>query len=94
MTDHPERPHPPEPDDPTPPDLEPARPEEEGVPDEEPDAMQLEAAHLLANKARPTLREQGFDDEQIRAWATTYTAEFGSGDVDRFLAWIDEEQQR
>ena len=94
MTDHPERPQPPEPDEPAPPDLEPARPEEEGVPDEEPDAMQLEAAHLLANKARPTLHEQGFDDEQIRAWATTFTAQFGSGDVARFLAWIDEEQQR
>jgi hypothetical protein len=93
MTEHADRPRPPEPDGSTPPDLEPARPEKEGVPDDEPDAMQLEAAQLLANKSRPTLRQQGFDDEQIRAWATTFTARFGSGDVDRFLAWIDREQQ-
>jgi hypothetical protein len=92
MTEHPERPHPPEPDGPEPPQLEPSRPEEEGVPDEQPDAMQVEPARLLANQARPSLHEQGFDDEQIRAWATTFTARFGSGDVDRFLAWIDEEQ--
>lgn len=93
MTEHPERPHPPEPDENTPPDLEPARPEEEGVPDEQPDAMQLEAARLLANEARATLHEQGFDDEQILAWATTFTAEFGSGSVAQFLAWIDEEER-
>jgi hypothetical protein len=100
MTEHAERAHPPEPDSPKPPepdspkppDLDPARPEDEGVPDEQPDAMQVEPARLLANEARPTLHEQGFDDEQIRAWATTFTARFGSGDVDRFLAWIDEEQ--
>ena len=94
MTDHPERPHPPEPDASGPGELEPAEPEEEGVPDEEPDAMQLQAARLLANEARPTLHAQGFDDEQILAWATTYTAWFGSGDVDHFLAWIDEEEQQ
>jgi len=94
MSDFPERPRPPEPEGSSPPDLEPARPEEEGVPDKEPDAMQLEGARLLAGKARPVLREQGFEDDQIRAWATTFIAEFGSGDVDRFLAWIDEEQQR
>ena len=95
MSDHfPERKQPPEPADEMPPDLDPARPEEEGVPDKEPDPMQLEAARLLANKARPTLREQGFEDEQILAWATTFTEEFGSGDAARFLTWIAEEQQR
>ncbi len=94
MSDAAERPRPPEPEDASPPDLEPARPEEEGVPDKRPDAMQIEAARLLAAKARELLHEQGFDDEQIHAWATTYTAEFGSGDVDRFLAWIATEQQR
>ncbi len=89
-----ERQRPPEPEDRVAPDLEPAHPEETGVPDEVPDAMQIEAANLLANKARSILRDQGFNDEQIDAWATTYTAEFGSGDVHQFLAWIAEEQQR
>lgn len=94
MTDHPQRRQPPEPDGPQASDLEPEGPEQRGVPDEEPDPMQLEAARLLANDARPTLREQGFDDEQILAWATTFTAWFGSGDADQFLAWIDEQQRR
>ncbi|MGM0618383.1 MAG: hypothetical protein ACQEUI_09620 [Actinomycetota bacterium] len=94
MAEQPDRPHPPEPDDPTSLDLEPAGPEEEGVPDDEPDAMQLEAARLLANEARPGLHEQGFDDEQILAWATTFTARFGSGDVDQFLTWIEEQERQ
>jgi hypothetical protein len=76
------------------PDVEPTRPEAQGVPDASPDPMDLEAARLLANEARPTLHAQGFDDEQIDAWATTYTARFGSGDTDRFLAWIETEQSR
>jgi hypothetical protein len=91
--DLPDRPEPPEPRDEVP-DLEPARPEEEGVPDRSTDPMQLEPARLLANDARVHLRDQGFDDEQILAWATTYVAEYGSGGVEEFLAWIDEAQDR
>lgn len=94
MTDSPQPPRPPQPESSAPPDLEPARPEDEGVPDEQPDPMQLEGARLLASTAREELRSQGFEEDQILAWATTYTAEFGSGDRDHFLAWIDAEQER
>jgi hypothetical protein len=91
--DHlPDRPEPPEPRGGTP-DLTPAEPEQEGVREEAPDQMQYEAARMLANDAKPRLHGQGFDDDQIRAWASTYVAEFGSGSVDEFLAWIDAEQR-
>lgn len=89
----PDRPAPPEPRAGTP-DLAPREPEQEGVVEEMPDQMQYEAARLLANHAKPQLHDQGFDDEQIRSWANTYVAEFGSGSVDDFLAWIDAEQRR
>lgn len=72
--------------------VDPTGPEAQGVPDIQPDPMDLEGARLLANDARPALHAEGFDDEQIDAWATTYTARFGSGDTERFLAWIEEEQ--
>jgi hypothetical protein len=72
---------------------EPAHPEEAGVEPETPDAMQLEAARLLANEARDDLRDQGFDDRQIDRWANTYVADHGSGDVETFLAWIVREER-
>jgi hypothetical protein len=71
---------------------EPGRPAEHGVREREPDPMQLEAARLLANDARATLHDQGFDDDEIERWAITYVAEHGAGDVEGFLAWIDREQ--
>jgi hypothetical protein len=69
-------------------DPAPADPEKAGVQPETPDAMQLEAARLLANDARDELRDRGFGDEQIDEWAKTYVAEHGSGDVPTFMAWI------
>ena len=73
-------------------DLHPEAPDEEGLPTQEPRAMQVEAAHLLANDARDQLRSQGFDDLQIDEWADTYVASVGAGDVDDFIGWIGRQQ--
>lgn len=71
---------------------QPAEPEEEGVAQKEPPSMQIEPARLLANDAREALRRKGFDDHQIDAWAETYIADFGDGEVDDFMAWITEQE--
>ena len=71
---------------------EPSEPDEHGVPERTPDQMEIEAARLLANKARAELREAGFDDEQIDAWAKTYVAEEGTGSERSFIRWIDQRQ--
>ena len=71
----------------------PADPEEAGVPERSPDAMQVEAARLLANDARDELRGRGIEDGQIERWATTYVAEHGSGDVQTFTAWIEQQEK-
>ena len=54
--------------------------------------MQLEGARVLADDAKPLLEGKGFTDDQIRRWADTYIAEVGSGDVESFIAWIDQQQ--
>lgn len=69
-------------------------PEAFGVDKQIPDLAQVEGAYLLANEARPYLKDCGFDDDQILAWAQTYITEEGSGDVDSFLDWVDECQER
>jgi hypothetical protein len=43
---------------------------------------------MLANAAREFLTGCGFDDSQIDRWAKSYIAEYGSGDVGTFVAWI------
>ncbi len=75
------------------PEPEPAKPEDVGVPEEVPELMQIEGARTLGNEARERLHADGFDDEQIDAWAETYIAEVGSGSVDEFVAWIAEEER-
>jgi hypothetical protein len=71
----------------------PVTPEEVGVPEEVPDLPQIEGARLLGNDARERLRADGFDDQQIDAWAETFIAEVGSGTVDEFVAWISREER-
>jgi len=83
----------PQPSDPQPSDPEPADPEQAVVEAETPDTMQVEAARLLANDAREPLRDRGFGDRQIERWANTYVAEYGSGNVEGFLAWIAREER-
>ena len=70
------------------PEPEPAKPEDVGVAEEVPELMQLEGARTLGNDARERLHADGFDDQQIDAWAETFIAEVGSGTVDQFVAWI------
>lgn len=74
------------------PEPEPANPEDVGVPEEIPELMQIEGARTLGNDARERLRADGFDDQQIDAWAETFIAEVGSGTVDEFVAWIAREE--
>ncbi len=73
-------------------DIEPERPEEAGVEETTPPTMQVEGASGLANDARPLLEGKGFSEDEIRRWANTYIAEVGSGDLESFVAWIDERQ--
>ena len=68
----------------------PRHPCETGAHDQIPDLGQLEGAHLLANEARPFLAGCGFSKRQILEWALCYIAEEGSGDVDSFVAWIND----
>lgn len=75
------------------PDTEPQHPEEAGVTKKTPELAQIEAGNILAANARPRLEGRGFDDDQIERWAQTYVAEVGSGDVDSFLGWIEEQQK-
>jgi hypothetical protein len=73
-------------------DIEPERPKEAGVEEATPPTMQVEGARVLADDAKPLLEGKGFSDDLIRRWADTYIADIGSGDVDSFVAWIDEQQ--
>ncbi|HZK51072.1 MAG TPA: hypothetical protein VFD47_05880 [Actinomycetota bacterium] len=75
-------------------DIEPERPKEAGVEEATPPTMQVEGARVLADDARPLLEGKGFSDDQIRRWADTYIAEVGSGDVNSFVAWIGDRQER
>lgn len=69
-------------------DPHPADPRDEGVEEREPEAMQVEPAHILATEAKDRLKRRGFEEEQILTWAEAYIAEEGSGDVDHFVTWI------
>ena len=71
------------------PDVHPERPEDAGVEERTPPAMQIEGARVLADDAKPLLEGRGFSEEQIREWADTYIAEVGSGDVHSFVRWIE-----
>jgi hypothetical protein len=68
-------------------------PEVFGVDTQVPELAQVEGAYLLANEARPHLAGCNFTERQILAWAETYIATEGSGDVESFLDWIDECQE-
>jgi hypothetical protein len=72
----------------------PEDPRDAGVAEGDPDSAHAEAARMLAAQARETLRARGFTDEQIREWADAYEREEGSGDVDSFVAWIEEREGR
>jgi hypothetical protein len=64
------------------------------VAEEVPELPQIEGARLLGNDARERLRGDGFDDQQIDAWAETFIAEVGSGTVEQFVEWIRRQERR
>ena len=74
-------------------DLRPEEPHEAGVPEKVADQSHEEGARILADEARDRLKERGFTDQQIREWAETYIADEGSGDVDSFITWIEEQER-
>jgi hypothetical protein len=71
-------------------------PEDVGVDEPELGTLEIEGARLLGNDARARLRSDGFDDDEIDAWANAYyvAADGGrdEGDVDGLIAWIAKEQ--
>lgn len=74
--------------------LLPWEPHEVGVAEFEPDSAHVEAARVLADEAEGELVPRGFDDDEIRHWAEAYCREQGSGDLEAFLAWIDQQEDR
>ncbi len=77
-------------------DIVPDNPTDDGVAEPELGTLEVEGARLLGNEARSRLRADGFDDDEIDAWANAYYAapRDGSdeGDVDGLIAWIHDEQ--
>ncbi|HEX2031468.1 MAG TPA: hypothetical protein VHL78_08720 [Actinomycetota bacterium] len=53
----------------------------------QPEAAEVESAHLLANQARPHLKERGFSDQEIRELADRYVAEDRGQDLGDFVEW-------
>lgn len=52
-----------------------------------PVADEVESAHLLANKARETLRRAGLPDREILLFADDYVAEDRGDELEEFEAW-------
>jgi hypothetical protein len=75
-------------------DLTPREPHEVGVAESEPDSAHVEAARVLADEAEHELAARGFRDDQIRHWAEAYCREHHSGDLEAFLAWIDQREEQ
>ncbi len=76
--------------------ITPDMPDEDGVIEPELGTLEVEGARLLGNEARARLRGDGFDDDEIDAWADAYYASSDDGrdegDVDGLVAWIAKEQ--
>jgi hypothetical protein len=74
----------------------PDMPDDDGVVEPELGTLEVEGARLLGNEARARLRRDGFDDNEIDAWADAYYASVADGrdegDVDGLVAWIAREQ--
>jgi hypothetical protein len=76
--------------------IHPDMPTDDGVAEPELGTLEVEGARLLGNEARARLRQDGFDDDEIDAWADAYYSnpEDGrdEGDVEGLVAWIAKEQ--
>lgn len=68
-------------------------PHDAGVDEGPPDRAHVEGARVLADQSEPWLRARGFTDDEIRHWAEAFVREVGSGDVDRFVRWIAEQER-
>lgn len=75
-------------------DIQPERPEDEGLSDPELPQVDIEGAHLLANEARARLKADGFTDDEVDAWTRAYFEQGHEGDVDGLVAFIAAEQAR
>ena len=75
-------------------DIQPDRPEDEGLTDPDLPQVNIEGAHLLANEARGRLKADGFTDDEVDAWTRVYFEEGHEGDVEGLVAFIAAEQAR
>jgi hypothetical protein len=73
--------------------LVPEDPSDVGLEPVEVDIVDVEPMHELANEAREELRKLGFDDNEIDDWAREYVAHEGPGDVDEFIAWVQQQER-
>jgi hypothetical protein len=53
----------------------------------QPQAAEVESAHLLANDSRQRLRAEGFSDEDIDRLADDFIAEDRGEDTEAFIDW-------
>jgi hypothetical protein len=53
----------------------------------QPQAAEVESARLLANQAKPELKETGLSDEDIRRLADEFVARDRTGDDETFVEW-------
>jgi hypothetical protein len=73
---------------PTPGPLEDDKRADDAEPGEvQPQAAEVESARLLANHARPRLRDAGLSDDQIGRLADEFIARDRGEDADAFVAW-------
>jgi hypothetical protein len=76
---------------PTPGPLEEEKRADDAEPGEvQPQAAEVESAHLLANHARPRLRDADLSDDQIGRLADEFIARDRGEDVETFVAWARE----
>jgi hypothetical protein len=77
-------------------DVQPERPEAEGLAEPELTIEEVEGARLFANEVRARLRSDGFTDREIDGWAKLYYTrpEGGTdeGDEDGLIEFIRAEQ--
>jgi hypothetical protein len=71
----------------------PERPSEAGVAERDVDSAHTEAAHVLAGEAHARLGGRGFTPHQTLEWAEPYLRAEGSGEIDGFIRWIDEQER-
>lgn len=73
--------------------MNPEPPESEARREPELPTEDVEDARLLANEARARLRAEGFDDDEIDAWARVYFERGHEGSVEGLVAFIRAEQE-